>query len=111
MELRTVRWPGFWEILDEHEFKLVRPMPFGQREVSSSSCVRWYLRLQTPATATWSEMMAETRPEAAGAHYDHAVGALLCSESRERRWNRFARPAGSSWRVDETYVKIHGKWV
>jgi transposase-like protein len=24
----------------------------------------------------------------------------------ERRWNRFARPAGSSWRVDETYVKI-----
>ena len=29
----------------------------------------------------------------------------------ERRWNRFARPAGSSWRVDETYVKIRGKWV
>jgi transposase-like protein len=29
----------------------------------------------------------------------------------ERRWNRFARPAGRSWRVDETYVKIRGKWV
>src|ERR1700710_2949057 len=29
----------------------------------------------------------------------------------ERRWNRFARPAGSSWRVDETYIKIRGKWV
>jgi transposase-like protein len=29
----------------------------------------------------------------------------------ERRWDRFARPAGSSWRVDETYVKIRGKWV
>jgi len=29
----------------------------------------------------------------------------------ERRWNRFARPAGPSWRVDETYVKIRGKWV
>ena len=28
-----------------------------------------------------------------------------------RRWNRFARPAGSSWRVDETYVKIHGRWM
>jgi transposase-like protein len=24
---------------------------------------------------------------------------------------RFARPAGSSWRVDETYVKIRGKSV
>src|ERR1700747_3021002 len=29
----------------------------------------------------------------------------------ERRWNRFARPAGRSWRVDETYVKIRGAWV
>jgi transposase-like protein len=29
----------------------------------------------------------------------------------ERRWNRFARPAGPSWRVDETYVKIRGAWV
>jgi putative transposase len=29
----------------------------------------------------------------------------------ERRWNRFARLAGSSWRVDETYIKIRGKWV
>jgi transposase-like protein len=26
-------------------------------------------------------------------------------------WNRFARPTGRSWRVDETYVKIRGKWV
>jgi transposase-like protein len=29
----------------------------------------------------------------------------------ERRWDRFARPAGPAWRVDETYVKIHGKWM
>jgi hypothetical protein len=29
----------------------------------------------------------------------------------ERRWNRFARPAGQSWRVDETYVKIKGRWT
>ena len=29
----------------------------------------------------------------------------------ERRWNRFSRPAGSSWRIDETYVKIRGKWL
>ena len=28
----------------------------------------------------------------------------------EKRWNRFARKAGRSWRVDETYVKIRGKW-
>jgi transposase-like protein len=28
-----------------------------------------------------------------------------------KRWNRFARSAGRSWRVDETYVKIRGKWA
>ena len=28
----------------------------------------------------------------------------------EKRWNRFASPAGASWRVDETYVKIRGRW-
>ena len=28
-----------------------------------------------------------------------------------KRWNRFATPAGRSWRVDETYVKIRGRWV
>lgn len=26
-------------------------------------------------------------------------------------WNRFSRGAGRSWRVDETYVKIHGQWT
>jgi transposase-like protein len=28
-----------------------------------------------------------------------------------KRWNRLATTAGQSWRVDETYVKIRGKWA
>jgi transposase-like protein len=28
-----------------------------------------------------------------------------------KRWNRFGIPAGRSWRVDETYLKVRGKWV
>ena len=28
----------------------------------------------------------------------------------EKRWNRWARPVNSSWRVDETYVRVRGKW-
>jgi transposase-like protein len=28
-----------------------------------------------------------------------------------KRWNRFGIPTGRSWRVDETYIKIRGKWV
>ena len=29
----------------------------------------------------------------------------------EKRWNHYARPAGDSWRVDETYIKVCGQWV
>ncbi len=28
-----------------------------------------------------------------------------------KRWNRFATPAARSWRTDETYLKIRGRWV
>ncbi|MEM5354506.1 DDE-type integrase/transposase/recombinase, partial [Paraburkholderia caribensis] len=27
-----------------------------------------------------------------------------------KRWNRFGRPTGQSWRVD-AYLKLRGKWV
>ena len=27
----------------------------------------------------------------------------------EKRWSRYARPVGNSWRVDETYLKIRGQ--
>ena len=29
----------------------------------------------------------------------------------EKRWSRYARPVGGSWRMDETYVKVIGSWV
>jgi transposase-like protein len=28
----------------------------------------------------------------------------------EKPWQRYARPVGTSWRVEETYIKIQGKW-
>ena len=28
-----------------------------------------------------------------------------------KRWNRFGRTAGRSWRVDETYIKVRGHWT
>jgi transposase-like protein len=27
-----------------------------------------------------------------------------------KHWQRYARPVGGSWRIDETYIKIRGKW-
>ncbi len=29
----------------------------------------------------------------------------------EKRWMKYARPAGTSWRVDETYIRVKGKWT
>ena len=28
----------------------------------------------------------------------------------EKRWNCYARPVGTSWRVDDTYIKVRGRW-
>ncbi len=29
----------------------------------------------------------------------------------EKQWMKYARPIGSSWRVDETYIRVKGKWT
>jgi len=45
-----------------------------------------------------------------GPYDDHALDSALRPEF-EKRWDRFACRAGPSWRVDETYVKIKGRWT
>jgi transposase-like protein len=71
-------------------------------------CVRWYLRFKL-SFRDLAEMMAER-----GLWMSHTTIMRWVhhyAPEFERRWNRFARPAGPSWRVDETYVKIRGEWV
>jgi transposase-like protein len=29
----------------------------------------------------------------------------------EKRWHRYARPVATSWRVDETYIRVKGRWT
>ena len=29
----------------------------------------------------------------------------------KRRWRRFERPVGGSWRVDKTFIKVRGQWM
>ena len=71
-------------------------------------CVRWYLRFKL-SYRDLVEMMAER--DLSLAHTTIMRWVNHYAPEFERRWNRFARPAGSSWRVDETYVRIRGKWV
>ncbi|MEJ8852851.1 IS6 family transposase [Variovorax rhizosphaerae] len=71
-------------------------------------CVRWYLRFKL-SFRDLVEMMVERG--LALAHTTIMRWVQRFVPEFEKRWNRFARKAGRSWRVDETYVKIRGKWT
>lgn len=71
-------------------------------------CVRWYLRFELSFRAL-AKMMLER-----GLSIVHTTIMRWVhpyAPEFERRWNRFARPTGRSWRVDEMYVRVRGKWV
>ena len=71
-------------------------------------CVRWYLRYKL-SLRDLVEMMAERGLSLAHTTIMRWVKRL--TPEFVKRWNRFGRTAGRSWRVDETYVKLRGKWV
>ena len=71
-------------------------------------CVRWYLRYKL-SFRDLVEMMAERGLSLAHTTIMRWIQRYV--PEFERRWNRFTRPAGLSWRVDETYVKIKGRWT
>jgi transposase-like protein len=71
-------------------------------------CVRWYLRFKL-SYRDLLEMMAERGLSLA--HTTIMRWVHHYTPEFVRRWNRFARPAGSSWRVDDTYIKVRGKWI
>ena len=70
-------------------------------------CVRWYITYRL-SYRQLAAMMAER-----GIIVSHTT--ILRWVNRyvpefEKRWNRYARPVNTSWRVDETYIRIQGKW-
>ena len=66
--------------------------------------MRWYLRYKLSF-----QMMAERGLSLA--HTTILRWVQRYAPEFVKRWNRFSRPAGQSWRVDETYVKIRGRWT
>ena len=70
-------------------------------------CVRWYLRFKL-SLRDLVEVMAERGLSMA--HTTIMRWVERYAPEFEKRWRRFARAVGQSWRVDETYVKIRGEW-
>src|SRR5712671_7638424 len=71
-------------------------------------CVRWYLSFKL-SSRDRVQMMSER-----GIRLAHST--ILRWVQRyvpefEKRWSRYARPVGGSWRCDETYIKVRGEWV
>lgn len=71
-------------------------------------CVRWYVTYKL-SYRDLVEMMAER-------HVDLVHTTIMRWVRRYmpefvKRWQRYARPTGTSWRVDETYIKLKGRWV
>ncbi|WP_425469573.1 IS6 family transposase [Paraburkholderia azotifigens] len=71
-------------------------------------CVRWYQRYKL-SLRDLVEMMAERGLSLA--HTTILRWVRRFAPEFDKRWNRFGRPTGQSWRVDETYLKLRGKWV
>src|SRR5215472_18867422 len=69
-------------------------------------CVRWYLRFKL-SLRDLVEMMVERGLSMA--HTTIMRWVQRYAPEFEKRWRRFARTVGQSWRVDETYVKIRGE--
>ncbi|HJY82546.1 MAG TPA: IS6 family transposase [Candidatus Binatia bacterium] len=70
-------------------------------------CVRWYLTYKL-SYRDLVAIMAERNVDVAHTTIMRWVQRYV--PEFEKRWQRYAHPVGTSWRVDETYLKVKGKW-
>src|ERR1043165_4958702 len=70
-------------------------------------CVRWYLSFKL-SYRDLVAMMAERGISLA--HTTILRWVQHYTPEFVKRWNRYARPVGGSWRCDETYIKVKGVW-
>ena len=70
-------------------------------------CVRWYVSYKL-SYRDLVAIMAERNIDVTHTSILRWVQRYVPEFAK--RWQRYARPVGTSWRVDETYIKIKGKW-
>ena len=69
-------------------------------------CVRWYISYRL-SYRDLVGLMADRG--VAVSHTTIMRWVIRHVPEFEKRWNRFARPVGRSWRVDGTYISIRGR--
>jgi transposase-like protein len=71
-------------------------------------CVRWYITYKL-SYRDLVEMMAERG--VAVSHTTILRWVQCYVPEFEKRWNHYTRPVATSWRVDETYIRVKGRWT
>src|SRR5438309_1455568 len=71
-------------------------------------CVRWYLSYKL-SSRDLVNMMDERGIVLAHTTILRWVQRYV--PEFEKRWGRYARSVGGSWRCDETYIKVKGRWT
>jgi transposase-like protein len=71
-------------------------------------CVRWYLSYKL-SYRDLVAMMGERGIRLA--HTTILRWVQHYTPEFQKRWNRFARTPGASWRMDETYIRVKGEWM
>ena len=70
-------------------------------------CVRWYLSYKL----SYRDLVAMMGERGIGlAHTTILRWVQHYTPEFEKRWKRYARSVGGSWRCDETYIKVKGAW-
>ena len=71
-------------------------------------CVRWYLTYKL-SYRDLQAILAERDIDLAHTTIMRWVQRYVPQFTKQ--WQRYARPVGGSWRIDETYIKIKGNWA
>jgi hypothetical protein len=71
-------------------------------------CVRWYLSFKL----SFRDLVAMMGERGIGiAHTTILRWVQHYTPEFEKRWERYPRTIGGSWRMDKTFVKVRGEWV
>ena len=71
-------------------------------------CLRWYFRFKL----SYRDLVAILAER--GLSISHSTilrWVVHYADTCEKRWRRFERPVGGSWRVDKTFIKVRGQWM
>jgi transposase-like protein len=71
-------------------------------------CVRWYVTYKL----SYRDLVAMMAERGIAVSHTTILRWVQCYVPEfEKRWSRCSRPVGTSWRVDETYIKVRGRWT